>query len=356
VRGRLQRPTVGLPTMTAMHRSMRRYPSLVWALGLMVVAETSAFAQPPATGPAARGNPAASATTAAVPLPLGDALTGEAKDDYEAGRGLFLHGDYAGALVKFQRAFDVSSDTRLLWNVGSCELNLKHYVRVLRLIERYLQEGGAGISDEQREEAEAMLRKIRPLVSAVRLTVNVPGAAVFVDDQPAGTTPLTDPLLLDLGDRHIKVTKRGFQEQVVVQHVTGEADATLSVTLEAEVHRGGLSIVSDSSASISVDGAVVGVGRWDGALAPGRHEVRVRAASMRPYDSEVDLRDGEQRTLDVELVKASGGSSAWLWIGGTIVAAAGLGAGAYFLFRPSPSAGPPTSGTISPYTLTVQQP
>jgi hypothetical protein len=350
--------------MTAMIATMRprdarRRGSTACALGLVLLIESSASAQPasvPAAAPAGTPSPSGTTMPSSPAAPLADSLSGEAKDDYEAGRSLFLHADYTGALVKFQRAFDVSFDTRLLWNIGSCELNLKHYVRVLRLIERYLHEGGSRISDEQRAEAEAMLRKIRPLVSEVRLTVNEPGASVFVDDEPAGTTPLAEPLLLDLGDRRIRVAKSGFQEQVVVEHVVGESDAAVSVTLQPEVRHGGLAVATDASATIFVDGSAVGVGRWDGTLAPGHHALRVTATGMRPYATDLELRDGEQRTLDVALVKDSGGISPWWWVGGGVVAAAGLGAGAYFLFRPTSSPESPTSGTITPYTLTVQRP
>src|SRR3954462_5833949 len=49
--------------------------------------------------------------------PLAESLTGQAKADYDAGRLLFGDDDFAGALVKFQRAFDNVRDVRLLWNM-----------------------------------------------------------------------------------------------------------------------------------------------------------------------------------------------------------------------------------------------
>jgi hypothetical protein len=326
----------------------------------------AAFAQPEASKPSSESVPAPSAVvprTQVAPAPtpsepsVGDSLSGEAKDAYEVARTLLLHQDYAGALVKFQRAYKLSYDYRLLWNMGSCEVNLKQYARVLRLVEQYLREGGPRIPAEQREAAEEMLRKIRPLVSEVRLTVSEPGASVFVDDEPAGTTPLAEPLLLNLGDRRIRVSKPGFRDSVVEQHVAGASDATVGVVLEAEVHQGRLTITSQESALINVDGASVGVGQWDGPVASGSHSVRVTASGMRSYASDIVIRDGETRTVDVTLVRESSGISAWWWVGGSVVVAAALGGGAYFLFRSSSSsAASPTQGTISPGTLTIQIP
>ncbi|HSY23565.1 MAG TPA: PEGA domain-containing protein [Polyangiaceae bacterium] len=330
------------------------------ALGLagLLSIESAAWAQPlppsAAPPPAAPAVAAPAAANTAPPAPIGDSLSGEAKDDYDAGRSLFLHADYPGALVKFQRAYELSYDPRLLWDMGSCELNLKHYVRVLKLVQRYLQEGGAKVADDQRAAAEAMLRKIRPLVSEVRLIVDQPGAQVFVDDELAGTTPLAQPLVIDLGDRRLRVSKPGFKDETVTQHVVGASDMTVTLTLQAEVHQGRLAVRTESGAAVAVDGSTVSVGPWEGTLAPGQHTLRITDAGMRPYTADVEMRDGEVRTLDVTLVRESGGISPWWWIGGGIVAAAGLSVGAYYLFRPSPGAPSAVEGTISPYTLTIQ--
>jgi hypothetical protein len=312
----------------------------------------------PESSPIAVAPPAETAPPPDASEPsVGDSLSGEAKDAYEAARTLLLHEDYAGALVKFERAYKLSYDFRLLWNMGSCEVNLKHYVRVLRLVEQYLREGGPRVAADQREAAEGMLRKIRPLVSEVRLVVSEAGASVFVDDELAGTTPLAEPLLLNLGDRRIRVSKPGFKDQVIVQHLVGASDATATVVLEPEVHQGRLTITSQESALINVDGNAVGVGQWDGPVAPGSHSIRVTASGMRPYANDVLIRDGEMRTVDITLLRDSSGVSVWWWVGGSVVAAAALGGGAYFLFRPSSSSvSSPTQGTISPGTLTIQIP
>lgn len=290
-----------------------------------------------------------------APPTLHDSLTGQALDEYETGRVLFERSDYAGALVKLEHAFDLSSDERLLWDMGSCEINLRHYVRALNLVGRYLHDGDPRITEDQREKARAVVRTVRSLVSTIRLNVNEPGASVFVDDEAAGTTPLAEALLVDLGDRRIRVTKPGFKEQTLVEHVAGATDTTVSVVLEHEVHEARLAVTTDASGAIGIDGTAVAIGRWEGSVAPGNHTIRVTAPGMRPYASDVVVREGESRTVDVTLQHESGGISAAWWIGGAVLAAAGLGVGGYFLFRPSQTAAAPTQGTISPYTLTIQR-
>jgi PEGA domain len=290
------------------------------------------------------------------PAPLGESLTGQAKDEYESARILLVNGDSANALVKFQHAFDLSSDVRLLWDMGICEKNMHRYARVLRLVERYLHDGDMRITEAQRAEAVAVVRTVRALVSTIRVVVNEPGASVFVDDEPAGTTPLTEGLLVDLGDRRIRVNKPGFKEQVIVQHVAGASEATVTVALDRENREGRLTVSADSSAAIRVDGTAVGIGQWEGPLAAGSHAIQVTAPGMVSYSQDVVLREGESRAMDVTLRRESSGISPVLWwIGGGVMAAAGLGVGGYFLLRqPQATTGPATQGTIAPFTVTIQ--
>src|SRR5579862_8187589 len=110
----------------------------VASLLVVLLADSAILPRPAVAGPSPAPAPSAPTTpTAAGPATLSDSLSGQAKDDYESGRILFENGDNAGALVKFQHAFDLSSDSRLLWDMGACEKNLRHYVHVLRLVERY---------------------------------------------------------------------------------------------------------------------------------------------------------------------------------------------------------------------------
>jgi hypothetical protein len=296
----------------------------------------------------------AAAQTPARQVPLSDSLMGQAKLDYEAARILIDDQDYGGASVKFRQAFDHSGDVRLLWNVAVCEKNLRHYANVLRLLERYQREGGANMTAAQRREVQAVLDTVRTLISAVHLTVDQAGAAVYVDDQQAGTTPLSEPLLVDLGSRRIRITKSGFQDHVIVHNFTGGSELTFNVTLEPEVREGRLSVFSESGTTISVDGKLVGGGHWEGSLPEGEHSLRVAASGMQTYQSELAIRAGEARTLHVSLQPEASGVPAWVWISAGVVVAGGLAAGGYFLLRGSQS--PHTNevvGTLTPGTVAL---
>jgi hypothetical protein len=250
-----------------------------------------------------KGVPTAPATPPPPPGPksLSDTLSGGAKADYEAARLLYGDGDHAGALVKFQSAFDQSKDSRLLWNMAACEKNLRHYAKVMALVDRYLKEGGALLTEQDRRDAKDLLGAIESFTAALTLDVSEAGAEVSIDDEVVGTTPLGKPTIVDLGVRRIKIKKEGFREATLSVPIGGSKEVTQNVKLEREVHEGKLTVHSAPDAVISLDGKDVGTGSFDGTVPSGGHTLRVTAPSMRPYQTEVVIADNETRTVDVAL-------------------------------------------------------
>ena len=321
--------------------------SLPWAmLATMLLAAGSAFAQQAPPAPPSPAPPAVA--PAAPPRPLAESLTGEAKEAYDLARLLFAKGDHASAMVKFLRAHELSNDVRLLWNVAVCETKLNHYARVLMVLERYRRESGATLSAEDLRDTDALERSSRALVSELRFDVSEPGVEVFVDEAPAGVTPLVKPVLVDAGQRRIRLSKRGFKDQVRIEQVSGGGEIALSIRMEREVREGRLVISSRPDAQILLDGQRVGLGRWEGAVPSGGHSLRVMAPGMTPYQAEVVVADNQVRRLQVELrpVAEDKKVPTWLWIAGGVALAAGAVTAGALLLQPDPA--PPIQGTLPP--------
>jgi hypothetical protein len=299
---------------------------------------------PPPAPPAA---PVPPPVPGAPLLPLGDALKGPAKDAYESGKLLYGVGDFAAALIKFNAAYDASKDVRLLWNVATCESKLHHYARAVGLVRQYLKEGAAGISDQDRLDAEQTVRVLEPLTSTVRVTVNEAGAEVYVDDQLVGPAPI-DPQLVDIGVHKVRAHKAEFEDSIQDMTVNGGAVVSVDLTLRPIVHEGTVNVHAGPKDAILLDGQPVGAGTWAGNLKSGGHTLRVTAQGMLPYQSEVLVQDGQTRNIEVTLnPEPSKGLPAWVWITGGIVVAGGLGTGGYFLFKPTSKYDGP-SGNLSP--------
>jgi hypothetical protein len=267
-----------------------------------------------------------------APKPLGESLHGLPKADYISGRVLFEDGDFAAALIKFQSAYDASKDARLLWNIAACEKALRHYARVLKLLGRYVQEGGELLTDQDRADADSVVTAVQPLVSKLSVTSVPSGAEVLVDDESLGNTPV-DGRLIDIGNRRIVLRLSGFEDFVAPRSVKGGEALTLQADLKKIVHEGTVTVAARSGQLITIDGRGLGDGRWTGTLASGPHTLRVTAPGYRAYQSEISVRDHSSRTIQVELEKeVSGGVPSWVWIAGGAVLLSGATVGGILLF------------------------
>ena len=130
----------------------------------MGMAASTAYGAPPKSA----AKPAAGAPK---PKSVGETLTGQAKADYESARVLVGDGDYAGALVKFQAAYDASKDPRLLWNVAACEKQMRHYSRTIAIVKKFAADGGALVSATEKAEAAELIKTLEPFT--VNVTVEV---------------------------------------------------------------------------------------------------------------------------------------------------------------------------------------
>jgi hypothetical protein len=281
-----------------MRRARARAPLVVlasaWIAGAAAVVPGVAL---PQTRPAA-------ARPAAASKPLAQALTGQAKADYDAGKTLAGDGDFPGALIKFQSAYYQSRDPRLLWNIAFCEKNLRHYAKVISTLQRYLAEGAGYLTDKDRKDAQDLINTLQPFTTNATIKVSQDGAQVFVDDAPVGTSPLPGPVVLDIGERHVRVTKDGFKPWEKTIPVGGTASVSVDVNLEQEVHEGRLVVNAPPDATLTLDDKPVGTGgKVDMNVAAGGHQLRATASGMRPYQSEVVVQDKETRQVDVMLEK-----------------------------------------------------
>jgi hypothetical protein len=283
-------------------------------------------------------------------VPLVNTLGDDAKAAYESARNLFEIGDFNGAGLKFKRAFELSNNPRLLWNMAACEKELHHYANAVVLVERFLREGGTNITAESRDNATATLAALRALTSPVTLTGAPPGAQIFVDAESVGTTPLAAPLVFDLGSHRVRMVHPDFDEFTqTVDGATGGAEIIITVSMKP-VTTAHLTVTASPGDAISVDGKVVGVERFDGTLPAGPHHVRVTAIGKTPYETDVSLAARGTRNVQVTLL-AEAKRAVWPWIVGGAALVTGATIGGYFLFKTKDEPGPYTSGGLGTVML-----
>jgi hypothetical protein len=346
---------------------------------------------------------------------LRDELSAEARLDWDAARELYDAGDYQGALLHFQKTYELSHNPRTLFNIGVCLKSLTRYALAIQAWERELE------SREQLERAdvkkvEAAIEALRPFVSSVTVKVNEPGAVLSIDGTEIGAAPFIEPVAIDVGRRLLRIAKPDFVPLEKTIEVLQNAPvsvsfelrpvkmtATLSLTIDGplrgalfmdgleigvapftgevpvgphtfEVRAAGfeparqtsqlvygnplrmsLSLVEQheegklrvnvdhADAAISLDGAIVGYGRWEGLLPAGGHQLAVTRPGYETHSAEVSLSRNQERTIPITLEK----HQSWVWWTVSLAAAVGGGAIAtVLLVRPSDT--PAVNGTLNP--------
>ena len=151
----------------------------------------------------------------------------------------------------------------------------------------------------------------------------------------AGQAPLTQTFVIKEGEKERR-------ERILV-------GAAVAASPAGERPVGHLVVAAGQGATVTVDDKVAGQGRFDGQLAVGAHEVRVTEPGKIPYAAQIDLHEGETRTVEVTLEEEHR-RAIWPWIVGGAVVAAGAVVGGYLLFKPSDTVGavpPGKFGTVS---------
>lgn len=185
------------------------------------------------SGAAAAGDPPKKkkdAPAAPPPAPPEDPTVVEAREHFNRAQALYDEGHPDAALLELQRAYAVKPNYRLLFNIGSIAFTTHDYVGSFKAFEQFLKEGGADIDPGKKAEAESRLVTLRALVGKARITVDVEGAAVSVDDEPVGTSPLAASWLVKAGKHRISATKEGYLPGTLAVVVLGgetDTEATL---------------------------------------------------------------------------------------------------------------------------------
>jgi tetratricopeptide (TPR) repeat protein len=161
----------------------------------------------------------------------------EARDRFAAGIKLYEDGDFALALIEFDRAYLLVPDFRVLYNIGQVNIQLGRYAKAVRSLRQYLNDGGDRIPEDRRQAVANDLNMLAVRTASILVKVNVTEAEVLLDSDVVAQTPMTIPVLVDAGEHKLTIRKPGYVPQTKPLALAGRDTANIDISLVPEPKR-----------------------------------------------------------------------------------------------------------------------
>lgn len=165
--------------------------------------------------------------------PVSAETRAEASAHFNRGVELFQEEAYRGALVEFQRAYEIAPDYRLLYNIGQTRLAIQDYLGASKAYESYLVRGGASIPNERRVQVEEALAAMKERIGRISITVSRDAAEIYVDEEVVGTSPLNETVMVNVGSHRISARTSDGATDAKTVDVAGGDVAVVALKLVA---------------------------------------------------------------------------------------------------------------------------
>ncbi len=132
------------------------------------------------------------------------------------GSRLYGEGDYAGALEKFNAAYDAYPSPKLMFNIGQANRDLSRPVEALASFEKFLRDA-TDASPETTADARRSVAELQGKLGRIMIHCETPGAQVTLDGKDVGVTPLADLVWATPG--HHQVTARHARAAFAIEEV-----------------------------------------------------------------------------------------------------------------------------------------
>lgn len=245
-----------------------------------------------------------------APASLAQRGPNPARDAFERGISALEAQRYVDALTAFEESYRLRPSPVALYNVAVAQRGLGRIREAISTFERYLEAPERGIDRARLASIRAELAALRAQIVTLRLTLAPSTATVLVDARPA--TVGADGLTLDPGRHVIEVSSEGFRTSRREVDLRPGSTVVLDVTLES-LGFGRLVITpSVDTALVRVDGRDWGSGAVDRVIAPGEHEIEVRAPRFDPFRRTVRVTTESVSRIDARLLAEGTATRTWL--------------------------------------------
>jgi hypothetical protein len=251
----------------------------------------------------------------------------------------------ADALAAYEKAYAISKEPALLYNMGHALEGLGDFPSALAKYEEFARIAPPELK-ERVPKLNELLADTRQKVSVVSISCNVLGARVFVRDKSIGEISSSGTLTqtLNSGPATIEIAYEGYA--TIKQKVLFDkgARSSFDYTLVAKDKAGVLSVQTTPPGDVFVDNKPLGRAPAEGTVVAGEHRIVIRRAGFDDVVTAAVVEVGQRKELSINLEQKPAITTRWwFWTGLGIVVAGGVILTVALLTERSPD-----SGTIKP--------
>ncbi len=155
----------------------------------------------------------------------------EARRHFDRAVGLVDDGQLEGALVEFERSYELTHNFVVLYNIGQVLVSLARPVEAYDTYQSYLTQGQDKIAVSRRAEVEREMARQKARIATVELRVLPDGALVRVDGKDIGRAPISTALRVAVGKHTVAATAQGCAPAANEITVAGEDHKFVSLAL-----------------------------------------------------------------------------------------------------------------------------
>jgi hypothetical protein len=161
-----------------------------------------------------------------------DTKLDEAKSHFQSGAAMYDDNDLRGALVEFQRAYELAPSYKILFNIAQVEMELQDHAGAFKAFTRYVKEGGPDIAPARLAQVNAEIERLRGRVGFLAIQTSA-GASVLVDDVQVGYAPLPEPVAVNAGRHRVTIEVPHREAVTRVFDVSGRQEVAAVLVVDA---------------------------------------------------------------------------------------------------------------------------
>jgi tetratricopeptide (TPR) repeat protein len=234
---------------------------------------------------------------------------------------------YESAIALYQKTYDTTKDSALLFNLGRSHEALAHFPEALNFFERFKAEAPA-VTLAKVPGLDGLIASTKFKIHTITIEVNETEAEVFLGDVRLGTTPLAPGLKFNAQPRVLEVKKPGFGSYKKELAFSGGMTSREVVVLETLSTDAKLLVQTvPSLAHVTLDGELRGDTPYEATLPPGTHKLISKLDGYDDLETEVVLLPRARVALELNLKKTPALYERWyFWVGIGVAVAGGTAA------------------------------